>query len=93
MARNGRALAGSVRQVTGGGSARNSRSGVCCALRQLSWRPVGLLAALVSIAVLLLSSTIAWAGSFVDGAVLIGVAVAVAAGRRSRVPGATGSNA
>lgn len=49
-----------------------------------AWRPVGLLAALVSIAVLLPSATIAWAGLVVDAAVIVGVVLAVAAVHRSR---------
>ena len=49
-----------------------------------AWRPVGLLAALVSIAVLLPSASMAWAGLVVDAAVLVGVAVTVAAANRSR---------
>ncbi|MGR7023676.1 hypothetical protein [Geodermatophilus sp. URMC 62] len=48
-----------------------------------AWRPVGLLAALVSIAVLLPSASIALAGLAVDAAVLIAVAAAVAAAHRS----------
>ena len=91
MTRNGRASAGSVRKVTDGGSARKRRSSVCCALRQLLWRPVGLLAALVAVSVLLPSPTIAWAGCFVDATVLIGVPLAVASAHLSRVPDATGS--
>jgi hypothetical protein len=47
-----------------------------------AWRPVGLLAALVSIAVLLPSASIALAGLVVDAAVLAAVAVAVAAAHR-----------
>ena len=49
-----------------------------------AWRPVGLLAALVSIGVLLPSAPIAWAGLVVDAALLVGVAVTVAAANRSR---------
>ena len=56
-----------------------------------AWRPVGLLAALVSIAVLLPSASIALAGLLVDAAVLIAVAVAVAAAhRRPTRPGTGG---
>ena len=47
-----------------------------------AWRPVGLLAALVSLAVLLPSASIALAGLVVDAAVLIAVAAAVAAAHR-----------
>ncbi len=47
-----------------------------------AWRPVGLLAALVSIAVLLPSASIALAGLVVDAAVLLAVGVAVAAAHR-----------
>ena len=47
-----------------------------------AWRPVGLLAALVSIAVLLPSASIALAGLLVDVAVLIAVAAAVASAHR-----------
>ena len=47
-----------------------------------TWRPVGLLAALVSIAVLLPSASVALAGLVVDAAVLVAVAVAVAAAHR-----------
>ena len=47
-----------------------------------TWRPVGLLAALMSIAVLLPSASVALAGLVVDAAVLIAVAVAVAAAHR-----------
>ena len=50
--------------------------------RRPAWRPVGLLAALVSIAVLLPSASIALAGLVVDAAVLIAVAAAVAASHR-----------
>ena len=49
-----------------------------------AWRPIGLLAALISIAVLIPSASIAWAGLVVDAAVLVGVAVTVAAANRSR---------
>ncbi len=55
-----------------------------------AWRPIGLLAALVSIAVLLPSAGLAWAGLIVDVAVLVGVAVAVAAAHRDRPPVLTG---
>ncbi|MGY1821151.1 hypothetical protein [Geodermatophilus sp. SYSU D00079] len=56
-----------------------------------AWRPVGLLAALVSIAVLLPSASIALAGLVVDAAVLIAVAAAVAASHhRPRRPDAGG---
>ncbi len=47
-----------------------------------AWRPVGLLAGLVSIAVLLPSASIAPAGLLVDAAVLAAVAVAVTAAHR-----------
>ncbi len=47
-----------------------------------AWRPVGLLAALVSIAVLLPSAAIAWAGLAVDAAVVVGAVLAVAAAHR-----------
>ena len=47
-----------------------------------TWRPVGLLAALVSIAVLLPSASVALAGLVVDAAVLIAIAAAVAAAHR-----------
>ncbi len=47
-----------------------------------TWRPVGLVAALVSIAVLLPSASVALVGLVVDAAVLIAVAVAVAAAHR-----------
>ncbi|WP_448617730.1 hypothetical protein [Geodermatophilus sp. URMC 65] len=47
-----------------------------------AWRPIGLLAALVSIAVLLPSASIALAGLVIDAAVLIAVAAAVAASHR-----------
>ncbi|MGY2002663.1 hypothetical protein [Blastococcus sp. SYSU DS1024] len=49
-----------------------------------TWRPVGLLAALVSIAVLLPSASIAAAGLLVDAAVLVAVATAVARAHRTR---------
>lgn len=48
------------------------------AARRPTWRPVGLLASLVSIAVLLPSAPIAWAGLIVDAAVLVALAVASA---------------
>jgi hypothetical protein len=47
-----------------------------------AWRPVGLLAALMSIAVLLPSASIALVGLLVDAAVLAAVALAVAAAHR-----------
>ena len=47
-----------------------------------AWRPVGLLAALLSLAVLLPSASIALAGLLVDAAVLVAVAAAVAAAHR-----------
>ena len=47
-----------------------------------TWRPVGLLAALVSIAVLLPSASVALAGLVVDAAVLIAIGAAVAAAHR-----------
>ena len=47
-----------------------------------AWRPIGLLAALVSIAVLLPSASIALVGLLVDAAVLAAVALAVAAAHR-----------
>ena len=47
-----------------------------------AWRPVGLLGALVSIAVLLPSASIALAGLVVDAAVLAAIAAAVTAGHR-----------
>ncbi|WP_104523651.1 hypothetical protein [Blastococcus atacamensis] len=49
-----------------------------------AWRPVGLLAALVSTVVLVPSASIAWAGLAVDVAVFVGVAVSVTAVKRSR---------
>lgn len=53
-----------------------------------AWRPLGILAALVSIAVLLPSAGIAWAGLVVDAAVILGAFLAVAAVHRgSRLPG------
>ena len=53
-----------------------------------AWRPIGILAALVSIAVLLPSAGVAWAGLVVDGAVIAGALLAVAAVHRgSRSPG------
>ncbi|MGY2129581.1 hypothetical protein [Blastococcus sp. SYSU DS0617] len=57
-----------------------------------TWRPVGLLAALVSAAVLLPSASIAWAGLVVDTAVLVGVAVTVAAAHRNRGTAGARSN-
>ncbi len=57
-----------------------------------TWRPVGLIAALLSIAVLVPSASIALAGLIVDAAVLIAVAVAVAAAhRRPSRPAAGGT--
>jgi hypothetical protein len=53
--------------------------------RRPSWRPVALLAAIVSIAVLLPSASIAAAGLVVDAAVLVTVAVAVSRAHRSTV--------
>ena len=50
--------------------------------RRTAWRPVGLLAALMSIAVLLPSASIALVGLLVDAAVLLAVAAAVAAAHR-----------
>src|SRR3954449_4174570 len=47
-----------------------------------AWRPVGLLAALMSIAVLLPSASIALVGLVVDAAVLVAVGAAVAAAQR-----------
>ncbi|SFU07358.1 hypothetical protein SAMN05660657_05380 [Geodermatophilus amargosae] len=55
-------------------------------------RPVGLLAALVSIAVLLPSASIAWAGLVLDAAVLLGVALAVTAVHRGPRPAGSGRN-
>ncbi len=49
-----------------------------------AWRPIGLLAALVSAAVLAPSAAIAWAGLVVDAAVLVGAVLAVGAAHRSR---------
>lgn len=49
-----------------------------------AWRPIGLLAALVSLAVLLPSAALAWAGLLVDLAVIVGVVLAVAGGHRGR---------
>jgi hypothetical protein len=57
-----------------------------------AWRPIGLLAALVSIAVLLPSAGIAWAGLVVDAAVVVSVVLAVAAAHRSRRSPASGRN-
>ncbi len=57
---------------------------VLLAVGRPAWRPVGLLAALTSIAVLLPSASIAWAGLVVDAAVIVGVVLAVAAVHRSR---------
>ncbi|MGY1837637.1 hypothetical protein ACI79P_21380 [Blastococcus sp. SYSU DS0510] len=51
-----------------------------------AWRPIGLLAALISVAVLLPSASIALAGLLVDAAVLIGVAATVAAAHRTNRP-------
>ena len=48
-----------------------------------AWRPVGLLAALISIAVLLPLAAIAWAGLVVDAAVIVGAVLAVAAVHRT----------
>ncbi len=50
--------------------------------RRPAWRPVGLLAALMSVAVLLPSASIALVGLLVDAAVLLAVAAAVAAAHR-----------
>jgi hypothetical protein len=47
-----------------------------------TWRPVGLLAALMSVAVLLPSASIALVGLLVDAAVLAAVAAVVAAAHR-----------
>ncbi|WP_091445326.1 hypothetical protein [Geodermatophilus poikilotrophus] len=58
--------------------------------RRTAWRPVGLLAALVSIAVLLPSASIALAGLAVDAAVLLAVGVAVAAAHRRPMRSGTG---
>ena len=53
-----------------------------------AWRPIGILAALVSVAVLLPSAGIAWAGLVVDAAVIAAALLAVAAVHRgSRSPG------
>ncbi len=49
-----------------------------------AWRPIGLLSALVSIAVLLPSASIRWAGPVMDAAVVVGAALVVAAANRSR---------
>ncbi|MGY1722211.1 hypothetical protein [Blastococcus sp. SYSU DS0533] len=57
-----------------------------------TWRPVGLLAALVSVAVLLPSASIAWAGLVVDAAVFVGAGVTVAAANRNRGTPGAGSN-
>ncbi|WP_179224342.1 hypothetical protein [Geodermatophilus pulveris] len=55
-----------------------------------TWRPIGLLAALLSIAVLVPSASIALAGLVVDAAALIAVAVAVAAAHRTPTPPSAG---
>jgi hypothetical protein len=57
-----------------------------------AWRPVGLLAALLSAAVLLPSASLAWAGLAVDAAVVVAVVLAVAAAHRGTAsPGPGGS--
>ncbi|MGY1985665.1 hypothetical protein ACI792_05515 [Blastococcus sp. SYSU DS0669] len=58
------------------------------AARRPTWRPVGLLASLISIAVLLPSASLAWAGLIVDAAVLVAIAFAVASAHRQPRPAA-----
>jgi hypothetical protein len=58
--------------------------------RRRAWRAAALLAAVVSIAVLLPSASIAPAGLIIDAAVLIAVAAAIAADARKASPGARG---
>ncbi len=57
---------------------------------RLAWRPVGLLAAPVSIAVLPPSASVALAGPAVDVAVLLAVAAAVTAAHRRPMRSGTG---
>ena len=56
------------------------------AARRPTWRPVGLLASLVSIAVLVPSASIAWAGLVVDAAVVVAVAAVVVSVHRQPHP-------
>jgi hypothetical protein len=54
--------------------------------RRPAWRPVGLLASLVSIAVLVPSASIAWPGLAVDAAVVVAVAAVVVSVHRQPHP-------